>query len=442
MTDWPDYAIWWHVYPLGFTGAPKVEPAGDQPVVHRLRQVADWLDYAVELGCSGLALGPIFASHSHGYDTIDHFRIDPRLGDEQDFDFLVQQCRSRGLHLLLDGVFNHVAVGFQPFRYAVSQGPTSELADWFHIFWDQPGHNGLPDYECFEGNRDLVTLNHQSPAVADYVAEAMNYWLDRGASGWRLDAAYAIEPEFWSAVLPKVRSNHPQSWFVGEMIHGDYVDYVSRSTLDSVTQYELWKALWSSLNDSNLFELEWALKRHHEFVDHFMPLTFVGNHDVTHIASQLQDPGHLGHALAVLFTVAGSPSIYYGDEQGVRGVKQDRPGGDDAVRGQYPAYPTDLVDPQWPIYHLHQELIALRRRHPWLSRTITDTLFVSNEQLALQCRARDHESDATVVLLLNLAEEVHQFELAVSGTVESSSAEGPRSDPLKVGPNGWRILTY
>ncbi|MEI6620430.1 MAG: alpha-amylase family protein [Actinomycetes bacterium] len=440
MNDWPDYAIWWHVYPLGFTGSPALRPVAGTAVVHRLRQLVDWLDYAVELGCSGLALGPIFDSHSHGYDTIDHFRIDPRLGDETDFAFLVQQCRDRGLQVLLDGVFNHVGVGFQPFQYAMAEGPNSTLANWFHIFWDQPSQDGLPDYECFEGNRDLVTLNHGFPAVAAYVAEAMKYWLDRGASGWRLDAAYAIEPEFWSKVLPQVRQTHRQAWFVGEMIHGDYDDYVDRSTLDSVTQYELWKALWSSLNDHNLFELSWALKRHHEFVDHFLPLTFVGNHDVTRIASQLQDPRHLGHALAVLFTVAGSPSVYYGDEQGMLGVKQDRPGGDDAVRGPYPPTPAELVDPQWHTYHLHEELIALRRRHPWLSRAITDTLLVTNDQLALQCRARNFESTASVVVLLNLADARYRFDLPVSGTVESANPASQESDPLTVGPEGWKIL--
>ena len=73
-----------------------------------------------------------------------------------------------------------------------------------------------------------------------------------------------------------------------------------------------------------------------------MPLTFVGNHDVTRIASAIDDERHLPHALVVLFTVAGTPSVYYGDEQAFRGVKEDRAGGDDAIRPQFPAEPADL----------------------------------------------------------------------------------------------------
>ena len=90
---WADHAIWWQIYPLGFTGAEK---NARTTVVHRLTRLENWLDYVVELGCSGLLLGPVFASETHGYDTVDHFRIDPRLGDDADFDRLVSQAHERG----------------------------------------------------------------------------------------------------------------------------------------------------------------------------------------------------------------------------------------------------------------------------------------------------------------------------------------------------------
>ena len=95
----------------------------------------------------------------------------------------------------------------------------------------------------------------------------MNHWLGRGAGGWRLDAAYAVPPGFWAKVLPAVRESFPSAWFLGEMIHGDYAAYAEESGLDSITQYELWKAIWSSLNDRNFFELDHALGRHNEFLD-------------------------------------------------------------------------------------------------------------------------------------------------------------------------------
>ena len=89
-----------------------------------------------------------------------------------------------------------------------------------------------------------------------YVIEVMKYWLGRGAGGWRLDAAYAVPPAFWAKALPAVRESFPSAWFLGEMIHGDYAAYAAESGLDSITQYEVWKAIWSSLNDRNFFELD------------------------------------------------------------------------------------------------------------------------------------------------------------------------------------------
>jgi cyclomaltodextrinase len=213
-----------------------------------------------------------------------------------------------------------------------------------------------------------VALNHDEPRVAAFVRDVMKHWLGRGADGWRLDAAYAVPPSFWKPVLAEVRREYPEAYFLGEYIHGDYADEVQKSTLDSVTQYELWKAIWSSLNDGNFYELAAALERHNAFLQTFVPLTFAGNHDVTRLASKLENPDLLPLALTVLLTVGGTPSIYYGDEQAFRGVKEDRSGGDDAVRPAFPAAPSDLSRAGWPVYHLHQELISLRRRNPWLHR--------------------------------------------------------------------------
>ena len=321
---WVRHAIWWHVYPLGFVGA---FPAGDSPGPgeHRLGRLVDWLDHAVDLGTSGIALGPVFASRTHGYDTTDHYSIDARLGDDADFDRLVDEAHKRGLRVLLDGVFNHVGTDFERYRLAVDGD--ADTTAWFR---GRPGR-----FHTFEGHGELITLNHGNPAVADYVVDVMGHWLGRGADGWRLDAAYAVPEAFWANVLPRVRRQHPQAWFVAEVIHGDYAGFVAGSGVDSVTQYELWKAVWSSLNDGNFHELDWALQRHNDFLSRFSPQTFVGNHDVTRIASRLDRSEHLAHALVLLFTTGGVPTIYAGDELGYRGVKEDRIGGDDAVRPEF-----------------------------------------------------------------------------------------------------------
>ena len=369
--SWSEHAIWWHVYPLGAVGAPIRTP-DDSPEPHRLRKLLPWLDHVQRLGTNGLLLGPVFASSSHGYDTTDHFRVDPRLGDDDDLAALCAAAHERGLRVLLDGVFNHVGAEHPLVTQVLAEGPHGPRAGWLRVDWEHPDGPRTAD---FEGHRALVALNHESPEVAAYVADVMSHWLDRGADGWRLDAAYALPAEFWARVLPAVRERHPDAWVVGEVIHGDYAQVVAASGMDSVTQYELWKAVWSSLVDRNFWELDHALRRHDDLLATFVPQTFVGNHDVTRIATQV-GPQAAVLALVVLMTVAGVPSVYYGDELGWTAPKEEREGGDDAVRPALPASPDDLGDDERHVLHVHQALIALRRRHPWLhtARTTTDEL--------------------------------------------------------------------
>jgi glycosidase len=432
VTSWAEHAIFWHVYPLGFTGAEKAEPPAEEPVWHRLRQLAGWLDYAVELGCSGLLLGPVFAAETHGYDTIDHFQVDPRLGDQEEFDHLIAEAGRRGLRVVLDGVFNHVGRSFPAFQAALRGGPGSPAAKWFRR---DPASG---DFATFEGHHRLVVLDHEEPEVLDYVTQVMSHWLDRGAAGWRLDAAYAVPAGFWAKVLPAVRGSHPGAWFLGEMIHGDYAAYAAESGLDAITQYELWKAIWSSLNDRNFFELAWALGRHNQILDGVMPQTFTGNHDVTRLASQLADERHLGHALAVLMTTGGIPSIYYGDEQAFRGVKEQREGGDDEIRPAFPASPDELPPGGWPAYRLHQRLIGFRRRHPWLVRAQTTVPHLASQTMAVRAAADDDE----VLVLLNTGDDAFRFPVDVTGfAVTETPDPGARpADPALVPPHSWVIL--
>lgn len=375
--QWVDTAIWWQVYPLGFVGADTTANPHD-PVAHRLPRIEAWLDDLLALGANGLLLGPIFDSETHGYDTIDHLRVDPRLGDDADVDSLLAACRRRGIRVLFDGVFNHVGRAHPWWREAVAAGQGSPEAERFA---SGPGARLVEGLrvDVFEGHEALVVLNHEHPDVIAAVRGAMEHWLERGIDGWRLDAAYAVAPGFWRAAIGPVRERFPESWFVGEVIHGDYSGYVTESGLDSVTQYELWKAIRNSVQERNWFELDWSLQRHNDFAETFLPLTFIGNHDVTRPAAAIDDERHFGHAVAMLMFVSGTPSVYAGDERGVRAVKEERAGGDDAIR---PTFPEDPA--AWPTnaaYHAHQEAIAFRRRHPWLARSRIRSEQLSNESV-------------------------------------------------------------
>ncbi len=389
--------VWWHVYPLGFTGAPATRDGG--PHGPRLRQLLPWLDHARDLGASGLLLGPVFDSATHGYDTLDHLRIDPRLGSDADLDALVVACHERGMQVVLDGVFNHVSDRHPRVLEARAAGFRGPASAWLRITEDgkDAGDAGSgPQPRVFEGHSALVELDHANPDVVSYVTQVMNHWLDRGVDGWRLDAAYAVEPDRWAAILAGVRSRHPEAWVFGEVIHGDYADVVARSGMDSVTQYELWKASWSSIKDANFFELDWTLTRHNELLATFTPQTFIGNHDVTRIATTLGPAGAVV-ALAVLMTVGGTPSVYYGDELGWTGLKEHRAGGDDAIRPPFPADAAQLTGDA-VVHQAHRDLVALRRAHPWLTRARTEALELSNTRY----RYRSVAADGAGALIVDL----------------------------------------
>ncbi|SHI74309.1 Glycosidase [Tessaracoccus bendigoensis DSM 12906] len=373
-----EHDIWWQVYPLGALGAPI---RGDHGApAHRLRDLDAWLDYVVELGCNGILLNPIFESVSHGYDTLDHYKIDGRLGDDADFDHLIAECRARGLQVILDGVFNHVA-------------RTHPMVT------EQPGlvafDGGRP--RAWEGHDSLVELDHANPLVVDLVADIMLHWLRRGISGWRLDVAYAVPAAFWRDVTATVRGEFPEAIFIGEVIHGDYARFIEESTLTTLTQYELWKGIWSSLKEENLWELAHAIVRHNDFCRGFTPQTFIGNHDVTRIAT-LVGPELARIAVYILMSLPGVPSVYYGDEQGFAGTKREQSGGDDEVRPALPATPAEFSRLGAATYADYRGAIAFRRRHPWLAGAEVEVLHKDNLCLLYRVTAGDRWCEVRVDL--------------------------------------------
>ncbi len=436
MAAWVEHAILWHVYPLGFVGAEAARdavPAGE--VRHRFSHLNAWLDYVVELGCSGLLLGPIFASGTHGYDTSDYYAIDPRLGDRADFDAFLVAAKQRGLRVILDGVFNHVGRDFPEFRVALEGGPDSPESALFRFYWDHTNGRGEPAHHVFEGHDALVSLNHKSEAVMDLVTDVMCHWLEAGIDGWRLDAAYAVPNAFWANVTGRVRARFPEAYILGEVLHGDYAQVVADAGFDAVTQYELWKATWSAINDRNFHELAWALARHDEFLDTFVPQTFVGNHDVTRIASKITDPVHLPLAFVVLFTVGGTPSLYYGDEQAYAGTKSERIGGDDDVRPVMPTTPGELSRLGEPTYRLCRELIGLRRRNPWLHESRVQVNDVTNESLTYVASS----GPRSIRVVLNVARAAYEVGCHPDERCIAGQAEIVGSVAL-VPPDSWAVL--
>ena len=328
---WYDDAVFYQLYPLGACGAPWVN---DGVRESRILKLIDWIPHIRALGCGAVYLNPVFESDAHGYDTRDYRVLDCRLGTKADLRAVVDAFHAAGLRVVLDGVFNHVGRGFWAFRDVQERRWDSPYRDWFNLSFD--GNSNYNDgfwYEGWEGHYELVKLNLRNPAVADYILDTVKFWAGEfGIDGLRLDVAYCLDLDFLARLRGFCDSLRPDFFLVGETLHGDYNRWLA--SLHSVTNYECYKGLYSSLNDLNLFEIghsikrqsgsePWALYRGRKLFN------FLDNHDVTRIASILRDKRELPVAYGLLMAMPGIPCVYYGSEWGLEGEKKD---GDRSLR--------------------------------------------------------------------------------------------------------------
>ena len=365
--NWYENAVVYQIYPLGLTGAPR---ENDGTCEHRLLQLIDngWVEHIARLGATCVLLNPVFESMSHGYDTIDFTRVDCRLGTNEDLRRVVDAFHEAGVKVILDTVFNHVGRRFWAFEDVRAKREASPHASWFKIDWN--GGNRFDDgfsYGCWEGVEELVELNHHDFGLNSYCADVVRQWeREFDIDGLRLDVAYCLDPGFL-AYLREVcdelsEARGKKFLMLGETMFGDYNRWMGDRACDSVTNYECYKGLWSSMNDSNLHEIAYALHRQSGSDPWCLYrgahlLNFVDNHDVARIATKLDDPRQLKPLYGLLFGMCGTPSIYYGSEWGVEGEK---------APGDYELRPA-FEQPEWneltewicTLAHLKRESEAL-----------------------------------------------------------------------------------
>ncbi len=326
MHHWLFDSIFYHVYPLGFCGAPEANDFVSRPA-ERLRKVGDWIGHMIGAGVNSLYIGPLFESSTHGYDTKDYFTVDRRLGTNETLGELVGSLHGSGIRVVLDAVFNHVGRDFPQFKDLAAKGKSSDYAHWFSgvDFGKRSKFNDPFSYDCWNGHESLVKLNLANPEVKKHLFDAVSSWVDRfGIDGLRLDAADCMDTGFLRELRAFCRWKKGDFALIGEVIHGDYRKWANAETLDSVTNYENYKSLYSSHNDGNYFELAYSLNRQYGDNGMYRDLclyNFADNHDVTRIASQLKKREYLYPLACLLFTMPGAPSIYYGSEFGVEGAK-------------------------------------------------------------------------------------------------------------------------
>ena len=335
MNHWINDAVFYHIYPLGFCGAPARNDFSSPPQP-RLEQIEAWLDHIQVMGANALYLGPLFESSGHGYDTADYYWVDRRLGANETLVHLSQAIHQRGMHLILDGVFNHVGRHFWALRDLQTNLTGSVYKDWFHglRFNGSSPYNDPFTYEGWNGHYDLVKLNLGNAHVREHLFGAIETWVrEFDIDGLRLDAADCLDLDFLSALSGFCRSLKPDFWLMGEIIHGDYRRWANPAMLDSVTNYECYKGLYSSHVDKNYFEIAYAMNRQSGPKGLYRDLhlyNFCDNHDVDRVASNLTNQEHLYPLHILLFCMPGVPSIYYGSEWGIEGKKNN--GSDAALR--------------------------------------------------------------------------------------------------------------
>jgi len=410
LAHWAGDSIFYHVYPLGLCGAPARNDFSAPPV-ERLDRLTDWLGHIRGLGCNALYLGPVFESTAHGYDTADYWHLDRRLGTDETLRRFVAASHQAGIRVVLDGVFNHVGRDFWAFRDVQANGQRSAYRDWFAgLRFDERSPFGDSfAYEAWNGSFDLVKLNLGNPAVREHLFGAVESWIgDFDVDGLRLDAADVVDLDFQHALAELCRRLKPDFWLLGEIVHGDYRRWANPETLDSVTNYEAYKGLYSSLVDRNYFEIAYALNRQFgpSGVYRDLPLyNFVDNHDQDRVASRLGDSRLLYPLHILLFTMPGVPSIYYGSEWGLPGVRN--PGDDGPVRPALELATAPSLGTEPALAGVISRLASIRTESAALRHGSYLELHVGHEQMAF---AREADG-AVVVVMLNSSE--RPVELAV-----------------------------
>jgi glycosidase len=415
MAKWYESANFYHIYPIGLLGAPRVNEGGE--VVHRFPVLTEkWLPYLEEEGFDAIYIGPLFESTKHGYDTIDYKKVDRRLGDNGDFKDFVNKAHELGIKIVVDGVFNHTGRDFFAFQDILKNRGSSPYKDWYKgvNFGANNAYNDGLSYDTWRGSGDLVNFNLKNPEVKNYLFDVIRFWVEEfDIDGIRLDCADVLDFDFMREMRGVTEGLKPDFWLMGEVIHGEYRRWIEDARLHSVTNYELWKGLYSGHNSHNyfeiahtvrhLFDVQWGSARGCRLY------SFADNHDVGRIASNLQNPGHLKPVYSCVYFLPGIPSVYYGSEFGIKAPKEH---GDDALR---PAIDLDEILENNPMpeitawikylnylrmahqeactYGEYRELLLMNRQYVFSRSTGNDAVIVA---------VNNDDSDASVTVQVPL----------------------------------------
>ena len=330
----------WALQPWGSAPSPQGFHGGD------LYGVIEALDYLEQIGINCIYLNPIFSSvANHRYHTFDYFQVDPLLGGNCALDALISALHSRGMRIVLDGVFNHCGRGFWAFHNLLENGEASPYRDWFCVHkWPlvpYPKSEQDCGYSCWWNDAALPKFNHQHLPVREYLISVASYWVERGIDGWRLDVPDEVPLDFWVDFRKKVKEINSNTWIVGE-IWGDARKWLEDGYFDGVMNYRVgWSSLsWAGQNKLRKSYLNPAYPLNEIGGDDFIDvinttfgwysnivnksqMNLLDSHDVPRALNTLKgDIPSLKIAICLLFFQPGAPCIYYGTEVGLSGGEE------------------------------------------------------------------------------------------------------------------------
>lgn len=339
--DWVNDTVWYQIFPDRFcNGTPEkngedILPWRTGPVTNQerfggnLAGIRKRLSYLKELGINGIYLNPIMEAESnHKYDTRDYTKIDPYFGDNEEFALLVKEAHELGIRIMVDAVFNHCGRRFAQWLDVEEKGEKSEFADWFMIQdWNalkKQGDTRDGRFYSFAFNEYMPKLNTNNEEVIRYFSDICESWIrDFDIDGIRFDVGNEVSHRFLKRVRERVKSLKPDIYLLGEIWH-DASQWLMGDEYDSVMNYPLMSGIHDFFLDkeSTKEDFEYMVNRCYTmYMQQCNNVLFnlLDSHDTERLMNRLKNLNVFYQQLAVLFTMPGSPCIYYGTEIAMEG---------------------------------------------------------------------------------------------------------------------------
>ena len=339
---WVNETIWYQIFPERFcNGNLENDPEGVLPWREQgsvrnqeffggdLDGVIQKLDYLKNLGVNGLYFTPVFLSPtSHKYDTTDYETVDPNFGTKETLQQLVKEAHKRGMRIMLDGVFNHSGKYFAPWLDVIEKGPKSEYYHWFMINqWPMELGKGAAKKNqlyTFAFHDDMPKLNTNHEDVRKYLIDICGRWVEEyGVDAIRLDVANEVSHRFCKELRLHLKKINPEIYILGEIWH-DAMPWLRGDEFDSVMNYPLGESIKDFWVDKKLnkTELEYTINRcYTRYMQQTNDVLFnlLDSHDTIRLMSHTKNLDDFYQQIVLLFTMPGSPCIYYGTEIAMEG---------------------------------------------------------------------------------------------------------------------------